>query len=120
MERIFFPARTAWPVGFPNLMRTNFPVAITHGDVEIIRMEDDSFEGRPALAVEAKFTPKDGRRYYAARMVCHIDKEYLLLVGIACYDEKDVLMERYSYRDIKINIGLTEMDFSRNNPEYKF
>ena len=102
------------------LMRTNIPVAVTHAEIEVIRMVDDHFEGRPAIVVEARLTPKDGRVYYANRMVCHIDKEYLLPVGIACYDEKNVLMEEYGYKDVKINIGLTEMDFSRKNPLYKF
>ena len=103
-----------------DLMRTSFPIAIKHGEIEIIRMEDVSFEGRPATVVETKLTPKDGRKYYATRMVCHIDKEYLLPVGIACYDEKDELMEEYDYKDVKINIGLTETDFSKKNPNYKF
>lgn len=103
-----------------DVMRRNIPKAIQHEEIEITRMADDSFEGRPATVVEAKFTPHEGRTYYAARMVCHIDKEYLLPVGIACYDEKDALMEQYGYKDVKINAGLTEQDFSRKNAEYKF
>lgn len=103
-----------------NVMNTNFHMAIKHAEIEITRMGDESFEGRPAFIVEAKFTPKDGRKYYATRMVCHIDKEYLLPVGISCYDEKDALMEEYSYTDVKINIGLTHMDFSRENEDYDF
>jgi len=103
-----------------NVMRTNIPLALNHAEITITRMGEDSFKGRQAIIVEAKFTPKEGRTYYATRMVCHIDKEYLLPVGIACYDENDGLMERYSYRDVKINTGLTDMDFSRKNPDYKF
>jgi len=103
-----------------NMMRVNIPVAVKHAEIQIIRMVDDTFAGRPATVVEAKFTPQEGRKYYAARMVCHIDKEYLLPVGIACYDENDALMEQYGYKDVKINAGLTEDDFSKKNADYKF
>lgn len=103
-----------------NVMRTNIPLAIKHAEIELSRFSEKSVKGRPVIVVEAKFSPKEGRKYYATRMVCHIDKEYYLPVGIACYDGKDVLMEEYHYKDIKINIGLTEIDFSRKNKEYSF
>ena len=102
------------------VMRTNFPMALKHSEIEITRMGEESFGGRPSLVVEAKFTPKEGRKYYATRMVCHIDKVYFLPVGIASYDEKDALMEEYRYKKVKINIGLTDMDFSRKNLGYNF
>lgn len=102
------------------VMNTNFHMAIKNAEIEITRMGEESYEGRPAIVVEAKFSSGGGREYYATRMVCHIDKEYLLPVGIACYDEKDALMEEYAYKDVKINIGLTDMDFSRENKEYDF
>lgn len=103
-----------------NLMRTNIPVAMKHGEIKLIRLEDETFEGRPATALEVRLTPKEGRAYYASHIICHIDKEYLLPVGITAYDENEVLLENYSYTDVKINSGLTDMDFSRNNPEYEF
>lgn len=103
-----------------NIMLTNIPVAIEQDEIEITRMEDDPFEGRPAIVLEATFSSKDEHKYYAARMVCHIDKEYLLPVEIVNYDEEDVLFEKYVYKDIRINTGLTEMDFSRMNPDYDF
>ncbi len=53
-------------------------------------------------------------------MVCHIDKDMLLPVGAAFYDERDVLFERYSYSDVKLNVGLTPLDFSRENTAYRF
>ncbi|WP_085104516.1 DUF1571 domain-containing protein [Desulfovibrio gilichinskyi] len=62
---------------------------------------------------------KEGHKYYAFHVICHIDKEYLLPVGITVYDGKEVLLENYSYKDVKINSGLTDMDFSRKNLDYK-
>lgn len=103
-----------------NLMRINIPLALRHAELEVVRLVDENFMGRKTTVLEARFTPKEGRQYYATRVVCHIDKEYLLPIGIACYDERDALMEQYAYQDLKVNVGLNEKDFSRDNPEYKF
>ena len=35
-------------------------------------------------------------------------------------DGKPVLEEEYSYLDVKVNVGLTDRDFSIDNPEYRF
>ncbi len=36
------------------------------------------------------------------------------------YDWDDRVMERYEYKDVKVNQGLTEKDFEEDNPEYDF
>ena len=61
----------------------------------------------------------------------HISKIYLdqdrdVLVGYEGYlwpkkpDESPPLLERYFYIDMQINVGLTDEDFSPDNPEYDF
>lgn len=102
------------------MMRQNIPTAVSREEIEIARLADAVYEGRPATVVEMRFMPKDGRAYYASRIICHVDKEYLLPVGIACYNEKDDLLERYAYKNVKLNVGLTDKDFSKNNPDYRF
>jgi outer membrane lipoprotein-sorting protein len=101
-------------------LQRDIKTALQHGELEIIRMAEEPFHGRSAIVVEAKFTPRSGRTYYTSRMVCHIDKEMLLPVGAVFYDEHDVLFERYSYSDVKLNVGLTPLDFSRENKAYRF
>ena len=34
--------------------------------------------------------------------------------------EKPPLLEEYTYTDIKVNVGLTDEDFNRENPKYRF
>jgi len=102
------------------MMRVNIPKAIEHAEVEVMKIVDEVFEGRPTTMVEARFTPKPPRKYYTSRMVTHIDKEYRVPIGIACYDEQGQLEEQYAYKDLKVNVGLTGMDFSRKNKQYKF
>jgi outer membrane lipoprotein-sorting protein len=72
------------------------------------------------MVVEAKFAPRAGRTYHASRMVCHIDTELQLPVGAVFYDEAGTVIERYSYSDVKLNVGLTPLDFSRENKAYRF
>jgi outer membrane lipoprotein-sorting protein len=102
------------------MMRKDIPQALDNGEIEIVRMDEDVFNGRPATTIELRFAPKDGRQYYTTHAIFHVDKEYLLPVGVACYDEREVLQEQYSYQDVKLNAGLSEMDFSKGNKAYRF
>ena len=101
-------------------LRCNLDKALAHGEFHIIRMGNEAFMGRPATVIEARFTPLEGRKYYASHVVIHVDKELMLPVGNVFYDEKDRLFEKYSYTDVKLNIGFTEKDFSRHNEKYRF
>jgi outer membrane lipoprotein-sorting protein len=109
--------------GFGHLiaeMHKDVKTAVAYDEIEIIRLDEEHFKGRPSIVVEAKFTPRAGRSYYASHSICHIDEELLLPIGAAFYDGKGLLFERYAYTDVKINVGLTPMDFSRRNPAYHF
>jgi len=102
------------------MMRQNIPLALDNGEIEIVRMDEDIFNGRPATIIELRFAPHGGRQYYTSHAIFHVDKEYQLPVGVACYDEKEVLQEQYSYQDVKLNAGLSELDFSKGNKAYRF
>jgi len=101
-------------------LRQNVEAAIQNGDLEIQRIDEKPFLGRPAIIVEASFLPRNGRKYYATRLVCHVDKQLMLPTGVSFYDERDMLFERYSYTEVRINMGLTATDFDRNNKAYGF
>lgn len=55
-----------------------------------------------------------------------IDNEYQIPVRYVAYDwpsvqgSKGQVMEEYTYQNVKLNVGLTDKDFDRNNPRYKF
>jgi hypothetical protein len=100
--------------------RRNFEPAIRAGELEIMRLADDTFNERPATVVEGRFLPHGGRKYYCARFIMHIDKELLLPVGDVFYDGKDEMFEDYVFTDVKLNVGLTATDFSRYNKSYRF
>lgn len=55
-----------------------------------------------------------------------IDDELNLPVRYAAYDwptapgAEPALIEEYTYYNVKVNVGLTDLDFDANNPAYKF
>ncbi len=100
--------------------RRNIEPAIRSGELEIVRQSDETFNGRPAIVVEGRCSSHGGRKYYSARFIMHIDKELLLPVGDVFYDGNDEMFEDYVFTDVKINVGLTDTDFSRNNKSYRF
>jgi hypothetical protein len=62
--------------------------------------------------------------YHIARIF--VDNELMVPVHYEAYDwpdkpgEPPVLLERYTYTNLKLNPGLTDADFDSKNPEYKF
>jgi len=102
------------------IMTSNFTNAARHNEMDIIKMGDDIFDGRPSIVIDARFTPHDGRKYYTSHMIVQIDKEFRLPVSISCYDANGEFQEQYSYIDVKTNPGLSDIDFSKENKEYNF
>lgn len=102
------------------MMRQNIPAAMQRGEFQLVGLSEESFEGRPTIRIEARFSPSGGRKYYTSHMILNVDKEHLLPVGVTCYDESGNLEEQYGYKDLKVNVGLTAMDFSKANKNYRF
>ena len=58
--------------------------------------------------------------HYCQKIIVYIDKKLELLVKLEIFDWNGNLYETYQYKNLKINIGLTENDFSPDNPQYNF
>lgn len=59
-------------------------------------------------------------RYYGARAELMLDKQTGLPVQMIVWDHSGNVYERYTYRELKINTGLTSRDFDPDNPKYNF
>ena len=59
-------------------------------------------------------------RYYAGKIDLWIDEALNLPLRAEIYDGDGILFERFEHRDLRVNVGLGEEDFSPANPEYKF
>jgi len=57
---------------------------------------------------------------YANRIKMYIDTNTGLPVGIQVWDYKGIFVENYAFTNLKLNVGLTDKDFSPDNPDYNF
>lgn len=80
---------------------------------------------RPCILVKT-FAPPDPQRYEYARARVFFDGEHGLPIRVEGYGwptrsyPQGVLLEEYTYDKLELNVGLTDLDFSPNNPEYNF
>lgn len=58
--------------------------------------------------------------HYCHRAVTWTDAKTKLLMKLEIYDWNNTLYEFYEFKDVKINVGLTDLDFDPKNPKYKF
>ena len=110
-------------VGFGHILdglHKDIKTAVEHDELEIVRIGEEQFTNRPGIVLEARTVPRGERKYYASRMVLHVDRELMLPVDTSFYDDKGDLFERYVYTDVRRNVGFTPKDFSRDNPAYGF
>ncbi|MCA9263485.1 MAG: DUF1571 domain-containing protein [Planctomycetales bacterium] len=82
-------------------------------------------DGRSCTAIEVTHPhPRDHFQFHVARVM--IDDEMQLPVHYSAYTWPESpggepqLIEDYTYRNIKINVGFTDDDFHRNHPDYAF
>ena len=103
-----------------DLITATFEKANQAGDLEM-RDLGATREGGRALRVIEGVLPKDpAKKYYCYRAIVTIDEELKLPVRVKVYDWNDKLIENYRYKNIQINPGLTDQDFSPENPNYSF
>jgi outer membrane lipoprotein-sorting protein len=58
--------------------------------------------------------------FYAGRVVLWIDQELQLPIEVDLYDHEGHLYEHYEHHDLRVNVGLTDVDFDPKNPAYRF
>jgi outer membrane lipoprotein-sorting protein len=82
-------------------------------------------EKRPVTCIQVVHPiPRKNFRFHLARV--YVDDELNLPIRYESYDwpEKPggqpILLEEYTYTDVKLNNGFTDMDFSTTNPQYNF
>lgn len=74
----------------------------------LVHHNDRLASAHDAVAADTELVVPD---YYARRVRLWIDVERLLPLRIEIYDTNDRLYERYAYRKLATNVGLTDDDF---------
>ena len=89
-------------------------------EVEFNKLGEEILYGRRTQRVEI-LSPRDKTKgYYCYRTVLNLDIETKVPVKVQFYDWGNKLIESYGYEDLRFNAGLSDADFSPQNPEYRF
>lgn len=115
-------------IGFKNLLLRLIEVAredVQHPECEVRYYTGAKVSGRSCTLVEVTHPVRRPYfRYHVARVF--IDDELLIPIRYAAYDWPEVaggepiLMEEYTYLNVKLNPGLTDWDFDYRNENYDF
>ena len=115
-------------IGVENLARRLVEVAEhdkQFGECEVNFYPNAKVNGRVCTCVQVVHpVPRRNFRFHLARVF--IDDEYTIPVRYEAYDwptetgGQPVLMEEYTYMNMKINNGFTDADFDAKNTAYKF
>lgn len=100
------------------IMENNYLKAKNDPESHITLEGEALLNGRKADVIRAVF-PK-GRGYYAGRVLLYIDRELSLPTKITVYGWNNEFLEEYQYERIRLNAGLSDLDFDVKNPEYRF
>ena len=96
-----------------------------HKDAVVKIFKNAKLYGRPCThfrLLHEKRRPDS--RYQQAEVL--VDDELNIPVYFRSYDwpkegtDKPILLEELAFTDVKLNVGLTDKDFDRGNPEYHF
>ncbi len=92
-------------------------------EVKLIR--GAKINGRPSTVIQvAHKTRQSDLQFKTARIM--IDDQLNLPVHYSAYDwpqkegDPPLLLEEYTYTDVKLNVGLTDLDFDHRNEAYRF
>jgi outer membrane lipoprotein-sorting protein len=115
-------------IGVENLAKRLVEVAEhdrQFGECEVNFFPNAKVNGRVCTCVQVVHpTPRRNFRFHLARVF--IDDELLIPIRYEAYDwphesgGQPVLMEEYTYMNVKINQGFTDLDFDPKNTAYKF
>lgn len=100
------------------LMKWNLQKAKTEKDAKIEFLKELTMNNRSAKLYRAEFPENKG--FFSHVIYIYLDNLLNLPVKIEMYDWSDRLIESYTFSDLKINVGLNDMDFDAENKSYSF
>ena len=128
-----YPVTTAGLKGLIEIMRTVHDEDLIRSNVATCEIDEHrQFDNRPCAMFTVTYkSPSESSVY--RKSVTLIDHEWLVPLhtrhfewpgaGTAAEEtqvDEATLIECYSFTELKMNCGLTDLDFDRTNPEYNF
>ena len=111
------------------LIREDLALARKNNEGEITGLGKKEVDGSGVHCFRAVVPPEKVKtgskktspeKYYSALSEICLDAVSLLPVSVTIYDSAGELLEKYGYREVKLNVGLTDRDFDPDNAEYDF
>jgi hypothetical protein len=94
--------------------------AARNGVLRVVDRGPGEVAGRPVRQMEG-ILPRDPQAgYYAYRVQLFFDDEQRVPIRVVVYDWSDRLVEDYTYTELRLNPGLSILDFDPSNKEYGF
>jgi hypothetical protein len=115
-------------IGFLNLARRLQEQAakdMQYDDCEVKFSEDAKFDDRPCTCITVVHSERR-KEFIFHKAKVYVDKQWKVPLCYEAYDWPSTpggeppLIERFEYHDLKINPGLTDLDFSIKNPKYGY
>lgn len=95
------------------------------GDCRVEIFEHQEVDGRDCKLIQVTHPERDKRFDFHIAQI-YIDSQLNLPIRYAAYlwpeqpDSAPPLEEEYTYKNLKINVGLSDKDFDPKNPDYRF
>jgi hypothetical protein len=94
--------------------------AAQNGVLRVLDRGTAEIAGRRVRQVEGLLPRDPGAGYYAYRVQLSFDGEHRLPIRVVVFDWSDQLVEDYTYTELRLNPGLSVLDFDPSNKEYGF
>ena len=109
--------------GLENLLRVlgrELCGGLQSGEFTYRELGEEMVYGCRSMKVEYFFPRDKTKGYYCYQATINIDAETKIPIRVRIYDWEGLLIEDYGYEGLKLNAGLTDADFTMENPEYHF
>ncbi len=109
-------------ISFGNTLEKNLDYALKHPE-DKVRYEvigETTIFKRRVIKIKSKTPYTKGGPYYAPVSVFGIDKKTYLPLYIASFGKDGKLWEEYRFKNLRVNVGLTNLDFDPENPDYDY
>lgn len=96
-----------------------------YGEIDVKFFPDAKMGETPCEVIQVTH-PQPRRQFPFAKTLVFFDKSTHLPIRVENYgfpiapNQPPQLLEEYTYQNIRVNIGLTDLDFDRRNPKYGF
>jgi len=102
------------------IIDTNFTRAQKTHELKLTYIGVEPVNGSNAYHLKGELPADESKGYYGKTIQLWVDKGLGLPVKIMVFGWKDELLEMYTYKDLRLNPGLTEKDFDPTNSQYDF